>query len=103
MIHEAIYKLYPNVKIIREDKEGTITALTIDETKVTINMDDVYGLRYSQLIAPLIKAVQELSAKVTELEQEETNKKETKVSAYRKMDMTDEEIIAIDPTLKEYL
>ena len=84
MIHEAIYKLYPSVKIIREDKEGTITALTIDETEVTINMNDV-------------------NAKVTELEQEETNKKETKVSAYRKMDMTDEEIIAIDPTLKEYL
>ena len=45
----------------------------------------------------------DVNAKVTELEQEETNKKETKVSAYRKMDMTDEEIIAIDPTLKEYL
>jgi len=29
---------------------------------------DIYGLRYSQLIAPLIKAVQELSAKVEELE-----------------------------------
>ena len=33
---------------------------------------------------------------------EKTNK-ENKVSAYRKMDMTDEEIIAIDPTLEEYL
>jgi hypothetical protein len=33
---------------------------------------------------------------------EKTNK-ENKVSAYRKMDMTDDEILAIDSTLEEYL
>ena len=33
---------------------------------------------------------------------EKTNK-ENKVSAYRKMNMTDDEILAIDSTLEEYL
>lgn len=36
--------------------------------KVTANGDDVLTLGYSQFIAPLIKAVQELSARVEELE-----------------------------------
>lgn len=46
---------------------------------------------------------EDVVAKATELEQEDNNKKNTKVSAYRKMEMTDEEILAIDPTLEEYL
>jgi hypothetical protein len=37
-----------------------------------------------------------------EKENEET-KKNNKVSAYRKMEMTDDEILSIDPTLEEYL
>ena len=32
--------------------------------------EDVYGLRYAEFIAPLVKAVQELSARVRELEQQ---------------------------------
>ena len=46
---------------------------------------------------------EDVVAKATELEQEDNNKKNTKVSAYKKMEMTDEEILAIDPTLEEYL
>ena len=41
----------------------------------------------------------EVQAKATEIETAEQNKKDTKISAYRKMDMTDDEIRAIDPTL----
>ena len=42
-------------------------------------------------------------AKAEELETAEQTKKQNKVSAYRKLDMTDDEILAIDPTLEEYL
>ena len=42
-------------------------------------------------------------AKAEELETAEQTKKQDKVSAYRKLDMTDGEILAIDPTLEEYL
>ena len=41
----------------------------------------------------------EVQAKAAEIETAEQNKKDTKISAYRKMDMTDDEIEAIDPSL----
>ena len=41
-----------------------------------------------------------VQAKATELEQEDTDKKDTKVSAYRKNGLTDDEILAIDPNLE---
>jgi|TARA_A100000164_G_scaffold270232_1_gene242185 hypothetical protein len=48
-----------------------------------------------------------IDAKVSEMQSEEDTKFDTqqnnKVSAYRKMEMTDDEILAIDPTLEEYL
>ncbi len=42
-------------------------------------------------------------AKQTELQTEEDTKCNNKVSAYRKLSMTDAEILAIDETLKDYL
>jgi hypothetical protein len=45
----------------------------------------------------------EVLAKKTELENEEATNKTNKVSAYRKLSMTDAEILAIDSTLEEYL
>ena len=41
----------------------------------------------------------EVQAKATEIETAEQTKKDNKISAYRKMDMTDDEIRAIDPSL----
>ena len=41
----------------------------------------------------------EVQAKATELETAEQTRKDNKLSAYRKMDMTDDEINAIDSTL----
>lgn len=41
----------------------------------------------------------EVQAKATEIETAEQTKKDNKISAYRKMDMTDDEINAIDPSL----
>ena len=48
-----------------------------------------------------------IDAKVSEMQSEEDTKFDTqqnnKVSAYKKLEMTDDEILAIDPTLEEYL
>ena len=41
----------------------------------------------------------DVQAKATELEAEEQTKKDNKLSAYRKLSMTDDEIREIDPTL----
>lgn len=41
----------------------------------------------------------EVQAKATEIETAEQTKKDNKLSAYRKMDMTDDEIRAIDSSL----
>ena len=87
MKHEAIYNLYPNVTHIKED-DGLFTALDINEEEVTIDMDAV-------------------NTKATELQTAHDNEQQTlktnKVSAYRKMEMTDDEILSIDPTLADYL
>ena len=70
------------------DDNNVLTALDINEQEVTIDMDAV-------------------NTKATELQIAHDNEQETlktnKVSAYRKMEMTDDEILAIDPTLEEYL
>ena len=65
-------------------------------------------------IIGILDAIRELSseditidAKVSEMQSEEDTKFDTqqnnKVSAYKKLEMTDDEILAIDPTLEEYL
>mgnify|MGYP003128547904 CR=1 FL=1 len=88
MKHEAIYNLYSNVVSVREDKDGTITALDINNNAVSINIDNV-------------------NAKATELQtsydNEQKTKNNNKVSAYRKNSLTDDEILAIDSNLKDYL
>ncbi len=45
----------------------------------------------------------QITAKIKEIEDAEAKAKTDKVSAYRKVSMTDDEIRAIDPTLEEYL
>jgi len=86
--HEAIYNLYPNVTHIVENLDDTFIALDINEEEVTINMDDVNT-----------KAIELQTADENEQDTLKTNK----VSAYRKNGLTDEEILAIDSSLEEYL
>ena len=73
---------------ILKDHAPLLTALDINEQEVSIDMDAV-------------------NTKATELQTAHDNEQQTlktnKVSAYRKMEMTDNEILAIDPTLEEYL
>jgi hypothetical protein len=45
-----------------------IESLNVDNFGALYIQDDKYGLNYSEFIAPMIKAIQELSAKVTALE-----------------------------------
>ena len=45
----------------------------------------------------------DVETKAEELETAEQTKKQNKVSAYKKLEMTDDEILAIDSTLEEYL
>ncbi len=84
MKHEAIYNLYPNVRSINETEDGIFTAY--DENKNVVNVD---------MPAVEIKAV-ELQQ---EAEEKETKRKEDKLSAYRKLSMTDDEIRTLDPSL----
>jgi hypothetical protein len=87
MKHEAIYNLYPNVTHITENN-GLFTALDINEQEVSIDMDAV-------------------NTKATELQTAYDNEQETlktnKVSGFRKMGLTDDEILAQDNSLEEYL
>ena len=84
MKHEAIYNLYPNVRTINETEDGIFSAYDVNNNVVNVDMPAVE-----------IKAV-ELQQ---EAEDKETKRKEDKLSAYRKMSMTDDEIRAIDPSL----
>mgnify|MGYP003147840470 CR=1 FL=1 len=84
MKHEAIYNLYPTVKHIIEDNDGNFVAKDENDNEVSIDMSAVET-----------KAV-ELQQ---EAEEKEAKRKEDKLSAYRKMSMTDDEIREIDPTL----
>lgn len=45
----------------------------------------------------------DVQAKATELESNDQTEKTNKVSAYRKLSMTDAEILALDKTLEDYL
>ena len=78
-----------------------------------LSSEDITGMVYNQDedkiywngITEIDRAT--IDAKLSEMQSEEDTKFDTqqnnKVSAYRKMEMTDDEILAIDPTLKEYL
>lgn len=88
MEHEAIYNLYPLVKHIIEDDNGNFIAKDKNENVIDIDMSAVET-----------KAVELQTAYNNEQETLKTNK----VSAYKKLDMTDDEILSIDPSLEEYL
>ena len=78
-----------------------------------LSSEDITGMVYNQDedkiywngITEIDRAT--IDAKLSEMQSEEDTKFDTqqnnKVSAYRKMEMTDDEILAIDPTLEEYL
>jgi hypothetical protein len=89
MKHEAIYKLYSDVVSINEKENGSFVCLDINNNIIEITDWDA------------------VNKKAEELQTEHDNKVQTnktnKVSAYRKMEMTDEEILAVDQTLEEYL
>ncbi len=89
-IHQAIYELHPNVKSIMKNENDEYSYMDKDGNIIEVNVD-----------------WNTVNTKATELQtahdNEQETKKNNKVSAYRKMDMTDDEILAIDPTLEEYL
>ena len=88
MKHKAIYNLYPTVKHILEDIDSNFVAKDENDNEVSIDMSAV-------------------ETKATELQTADENEQDTlktnKVSAYRKNGLTDEEILAIDSSLEEYL
>ena len=87
MIHEAVYKLYSHIVTIEED-EGNYICRDKDKNRISIDMDAVNAT------AAELRAEHDLKQKTH---------KTNKVSAYRKMQMTDAEILSLDQTLEEYL
>ena len=87
MKHEAIYNLYPNVKCI-DESSSNITAMDGNGNEISIDMDAV-------------------NTKATELQTAYDNEQDTlktnKVSGFRKMGLTDDEILAQDNSLGDYL
>jgi len=86
MEHEAIYELYPNVKSIEVDNDNNF--IFYDDNSNVIEVDinwDTVNTKASELQTAFENTIK-------------TNK-ENKLSAYRKMSMTDDEIRAIDPSL----
>ena len=67
--------------------EGFISNET-DFNNINVNENKSFSFTWS-----------DVQAKAIEIEQEVQTKKDNKLSAYRKMDMTDDEIRAIDPSL----
>ena len=90
MEHKAIYQLYPNVKTIMKNENDEYSYMDKDGNIIEVNVD-----------------WNAVNTKATELQtahdNEQETKKNNKVSAYKKLDMTDDEILSIDPTLEEYL
>ena len=62
-----------------------------------------WALNYETVFSGTAPTWTEVLAKQTELQNAEDTKCNNKVSAYRKLSMTDAEILAIDSTLEEYL
>jgi hypothetical protein len=71
--------------------------------KVTISGNDIDSCEIEWLEGTTPISKENIKAQIPIIEQEEEDKKVNKVSAYRKLDMTDDEILAIDPSLEEYL
>ena len=68
LIAQEVKKVLDGLSIDSKDFAGYIDSNQSGNKKSNSENVDVYGLRYTEFIAPLIKAVQELSAKVTALE-----------------------------------
>ena len=62
-----------------------------------------FKLNYETVFSGTAPTWAEILAKQTELQSAEDTKCNDKVSAYRKLSMSDDEILAIDNSLKEYL
>lgn len=71
--------------------------------KVAVHGNDIDSCKIEWLEGTTPISKENIKAQIPIIEQEEEDKKVNKVSAYRKLDMTDDEILAIDPTLEEYL
>jgi len=71
--------------------------------RVTISGNDIDSCEIEWLEGTTPISKEDIKAQIPIVEQEEENKKINKVSAYRKMEMTDEEILAVDETLEDYL
>lgn len=84
MKDRAIFNLYPNITQI-EEIDGVFVCKDKDNNIVEVSDWDA------------------VDAKVIEMQQEaeekETKRKEDKLSAYRKLSLTDDEINTLDPTL----
>ena len=76
--------------ISRFEKSGKTSIVTHDETT------DRYGVRYSELISPMIKAIQEIYSKVAGLNRDIASVKEEKVKIDEKI-----QTIEIDNTSKD--
>jgi hypothetical protein len=63
LIAQDVYKVYPEAITGTPDKK-----VTYDANKKNGRYNNAMNLRYTELIAPMIKAIQELSAKVEALE-----------------------------------
>ena len=71
--------------------------------KVTISGNDIDSCEIEWLEGTTPISKEDIKAQIPIVEQEKEDKKINKVSAYRKMEMTDEEILAVDETLEDYL
>ena len=81
---------------IRELSSEDITGLVYNFDEDKIYWNDVTEIDRATIDAKLSEMQ---SAEDTRFDTQQNNK----VSAYRKMEMTDDEILSIDPTLEEYL
>ena len=72
-ISEDNKKDIENIDLVLNDETKNLTEEQIEElnvakTKVQNKNDDIYALRYEEFISPIIKAIQELEARITALE-----------------------------------
>ena len=86
MKHKAIYALYDKAVSINEDGDN-ITVYNSSGKKISITDWDAVDTKAAEL--------------QKEADDAEAKRKTDKLSAYRKLSMTDDEIRAIDPTLLE--
>ena len=85
MKDRAIFSLYPNIVSITETSDDVFICKDKDDNIVEIS-------DWSAVDAKVIEMQQEA-------EEKETKRKEDKLSAYRKLSLTDDEINTLDPTL----